>query len=70
MSHDALTDIFNREYFEQNKDKYNRCIDVPIGIILCDLDELKYNNDNFGHERGDLLIIETAKLLNRYPPNM
>lgn len=66
IDHDALTDIYNRSFFEQNMGKYNDNINVPVAIILCDLDELKYLNDNYGHKKGDALIKESAKLLKRY----
>lgn len=66
ISHDPLTDIYNRDFFEQNMNTYNEHIDTSIAIILCDLDELKYLNDNYGHKKGDVLIKESAKLLNQY----
>ena len=37
-----------------------------MAIILCDLDELKYINDNFGHKMGDVLIQEIARILNKF----
>jgi diguanylate cyclase (GGDEF)-like protein len=41
--------------------RYDEEVDVPIAIILCDLDELKTVNDRFGHMEGDRLIKEAAK---------
>lgn len=64
--HDSLTDTFNRKYFELLFTKYNEQINAPVAIILCDIDELKYTNDNFGHKMGDVLIQETAKILNKF----
>jgi diguanylate cyclase (GGDEF)-like protein/PAS domain S-box-containing protein len=66
ITHDALTNIYNREFFEQIMEKYNNHIDTSVAIILCDLDELKYLNDNYGHKKGDFLIKESANLLNRF----
>ncbi|MFT4414195.1 diguanylate cyclase [Fredinandcohnia humi] len=68
-SHDSLTGLYNREYFEALIDNYDKIEDVSIGIIICDLDELKYVNDNFGHKLGDNLIKETAKLLKGFSCN-
>ncbi|RID84099.1 GGDEF domain-containing protein [Peribacillus asahii] len=65
-SHDYMTKIYNRAYFEQEVSKYNEDIDVPVGMILCDLDELKYINDQVGHEAGDELIKSAAQFLNQY----
>jgi diguanylate cyclase (GGDEF)-like protein/PAS domain S-box-containing protein len=66
ITHDALTNIYNREFFEQYMEKYNNHIDTSAAIILCDLDELKYVNDHYGHKKGDFLIKESANLLNRF----
>lgn len=69
ITHDALTDLYNREYFELKFDEYNEQTNVPVAIIVCDLDELKYINDNYGHKEGDALIKATANLLNRFSSN-
>lgn len=37
-----------------------------MAIILCDLDELKFTNDNYGHREGDALIKAIAGLLNQF----
>ncbi|WP_203363637.1 sensor domain-containing diguanylate cyclase [Bacillus sp. REN10] len=64
--HDSLTSIHNREFFERAMTKYDEEVDISVGIILCDLDQLKYYNDHFGHKVGDDLIIETAHLLKQF----
>jgi diguanylate cyclase (GGDEF)-like protein/PAS domain S-box-containing protein len=66
ITHDALTDIHNRQFFEKNMEIYDQHVNIPVAIILCDLDELKYVNDNHGHKKGDALIKEFAKILSRY----
>ena len=63
ISHDSLTDLYNREYFECQMKKYDKEVNVPIAIVICDLDELKFINDHYGHMMGDQLIKETAALL-------
>ncbi|WP_176167234.1 sensor domain-containing diguanylate cyclase [Mesobacillus jeotgali] len=68
ITHDALTGIHNRAYFEKQAAFYNKK-NVPAAIILCDLDNLKTTNDSFGHKQGDLLLIETAKLLAAFTSN-
>jgi diguanylate cyclase (GGDEF)-like protein/PAS domain S-box-containing protein len=62
-THDDFTGIYNRNYFERTMVRYNKEIDCPITIILCDLDELKAVNDTYGHAEGDFLIKESAKLI-------
>ena len=66
ITHDSLTDIYNRNFFDQCMEKYDKYIDAPVAIIVCDLDELKYVNDHRGHKQGDVLIKESARLLHRY----
>ena len=63
ISHDALTNLYNRGYFEEIMKKYDKEVDTSISILLCDLDELKYVNDSFGHAQGDRLICEAANFL-------
>ncbi|MGR3763355.1 sensor domain-containing diguanylate cyclase [Rossellomorea sp. NS-SX7] len=62
-THDSLTDVFNREYFESRMQKYNDCEDISAGLIICDLDHLKMINDRHGHKMGDRLIVEAASIL-------
>ena len=66
LHHDTLTDVYNREYFELTFERYNKETNARIAIIVCDLDDLKYTNDNFGHRMGDILIQETARVLNKF----
>jgi diguanylate cyclase (GGDEF)-like protein len=65
MSHDPLTNIHNRQFFDNIFAKSNLDFDTPVAMILCDLDELKYMNDTYGHKKGDELIKEAANLLKR-----
>ncbi|MDQ1143788.1 diguanylate cyclase (GGDEF)-like protein/PAS domain S-box-containing protein [Bacillus sp. SORGH_AS 510] len=64
--HDPLTDIYNREYFEKKFEELNTYINVPVALIVCDVDGLKYVNDHFGHRAGDELIKGVAALINQY----
>lgn len=61
-SHDALTDLYNREYFQSKLTDFNENCDTPIAIIMVDLDELKFINDHYGHQMGDCLIQEAANV--------
>ena len=64
-THDALTNLYNREYFQSKMSYFNQC-EVPIAIIVADLDELKPINDEYGHHMGDRLIRETANCFKEY----
>lgn len=59
-SHDALTNLYNREFFQTMMKDYDENEDAPIAVIVADLDELKFVNDRYGHQIGDALIQETA----------
>ncbi len=65
IHHDPLTDIYNRAYFEKKFQELN-IANVPAALIVCDLDDLKYVNDHFGHKAGDERIKDFAKLLNQH----
>jgi len=65
---DQLTGLYNRQYFdhvlEMEKEK-TRLIQVPLSLIMADVNRLKYINDNFGHEFGDYIIKEAATILKK-----
>lgn len=65
IAHDSMTGLYNREHFEILVSHYDVKVDAPAAIIVCDMDNLKYVNDNFGHIMGDLYIKEAAGLLSR-----
>ncbi|MBP5604450.1 MAG: diguanylate cyclase, partial [Ruminiclostridium sp.] len=59
---DQLTGVMNRNAYER---KLNTLFGHgnSVGLILADVNGLKYANDNEGHSAGDRLIIETARAL-------
>jgi diguanylate cyclase (GGDEF)-like protein/PAS domain S-box-containing protein len=61
--HDKLTELYNRRYFENEMERLNQSRKLPISIIIGDLDNLKYINDNFGHKKGDQYIKKAAELI-------
>jgi len=60
--HDSLTGLHNRTYFEL-KVRYFEKNGSRVGLLICDLDGLKMVNDTLGHDSGDQLLIEAAKIL-------
>jgi len=61
--HDKLTDLYNRAYFENEIDRLNDSRRLPITILVADLDNLKYVNDNYGHQAGDEYIKTAADMI-------
>ena len=61
--HDPLTNLYNRMFFETELMRLSKGRQLPISIIVCDLDNLKLVNDTYGHKAGDQIIKQTATLL-------
>ena len=68
--YDPLTELYNRPAFRRNTLKLLQSGRISCGAMLMwDLDNLKYVNDNYGHEMGDRyirLFADQLKTLNRY----
>ena len=62
-THDTLTGIFNRSFFQAEMARIERGRDYPVSIIIADLDNLKVTNDRYGHPTGDELLKHTADVL-------
>ncbi|HHV70985.1 MAG TPA: diguanylate cyclase [Clostridia bacterium] len=63
--HDSLTGLFNRAYFELEMKRLENNYIYPAGIIICDIDGLKFQNDSLGHKAGDFLLIATSRLIKK-----
>lgn len=62
--HDSLTGLSNRYHFDKSlgRDiKSSQRDNSILALLLIDLDHFKYVNDNFGHDIGDLLLIEVVE---------
>lgn len=62
-THDALTGLYNRNFFETEVQRLERGRQYPISIFVADLDGLKRVNDTRGHSAGDALLKNTANVL-------
>jgi len=61
--HDFLTGLYNRTYFEEEKTRLDTPRQLPISIIMGDINGLRLINDGFGHSKGDELLVEISKIL-------
>jgi two-component system cell cycle response regulator len=65
---DPLTGLYNRRFLQ---DHANHVISgvlrrkKTLGLIMCDLDYFKQVNDQYGHDVGDMVLKETALLINK-----
>lgn len=60
---DMMTGLKNRSYLNLNIESWDDSNVYPQGIVIVDLNSVKYVNDNHGHEAGDDLIIKAAGIL-------
>lgn len=66
-THDHLTGCFNRRYLQEKlfeseifrAQRYHQC----LSVIMCDLDNFKIVNDNYGHHGGDAVLRDFSELL-------
>lgn len=63
---DGLTKLYTRRYmesfFEAELEKSRR-YNHPLSFIISDIDHFKSFNDTYGHQIGDFVLEETAKVL-------
>ena len=60
---DILTSLKNRNYLNKNMEIWENSKVYPQAVVIIDLNNVKYVNDNYGHEAGDNLIIKAAATL-------
>ncbi len=63
--HDHLTGLYNRGFFEAEMERLDTERNLPITIVMGDVNGLKLINDSFGHAAGDELLIRIAKILKK-----
>ena len=68
-THDALTGIYNRSYYFEkiaNEIEQSKRYDTPFCILLFDIDHFKKFNDNYGHLKGDEVLVKLAETIQSY----
>lgn len=63
---DGLTQVANRRCFDSHlEQEWQRSIreQMPLALILCDVDFFKRYNDTYGHQRGDLCLQLVARAI-------
>jgi diguanylate cyclase (GGDEF)-like protein len=64
---DGLTDVYNHRYFyERLAQEVARAVryELPLSLLMLDIDDFKLFNDQFGHRAGDDALRDLASLLN------
>ncbi|BEP28219.1 diguanylate cyclase [Helicovermis profundi] len=62
---DPLTGIYNRHYFNQYVNDVLNDSSENITLIMIDVNDFKYINDNYGHNIGDEILKTVADLLTK-----
>ncbi len=60
---DLLTGVYNRYCLSEKLKKINQKKDLPLSIMMVDINGLKFFNDSYGNISGDELLVKTAKIL-------
>jgi diguanylate cyclase (GGDEF)-like protein/PAS domain S-box-containing protein len=63
--HDSLTGLYNRHYFLMELERLTSEKQLPLSLIMGDVNGLKLTNDAFGHSEGDKLLVSIAEILKK-----
>ncbi|QSX08578.1 PAS domain S-box protein [Alkalibacter rhizosphaerae] len=61
--HDHMTGLYNRRYIEDALHRLDTPRNLPLTVMILDVNGLKLTNDAFGHEAGDQLLIHVSDIL-------
>ncbi len=63
--HDQLTGLYNRRFYDEELKRLDAERNLPISLIMADVNGLKLTNDAFGHMAGDQLLKNIGKIMKR-----
>lgn len=61
--HDHLTGLYNRQYFEKKLSEMKMEENLPLSVLVADINGLHLINEAFGQHEGDLIIIKSARTI-------
>ncbi len=61
--HDQLTGLHNRAFFEEELNRLDVPRQLPLSVVMVDVNGLKVVNDAFGHQEGDRLLVDVGKIM-------
>lgn len=62
-NHDYLTGVYNRRYYEEALVGIDREENLPLSLVISDVNGLKLINESFGHALGDELLKKVAEVI-------
>ncbi|EPY2301692.1 diguanylate cyclase [Clostridium sporogenes] len=63
--HDQLTGLYNRRFFEKELKRLDVEKNLPLTIVMADVNGLKLVNDSFGHATGDELLEKVSEVIKK-----
>ena len=63
--HDQLTGLYNRRFYEEELLRLDTHRNLPIALIMADVNGLKLINDAYGHQMGDKILKAFADILKK-----
>ncbi|HEY5556544.1 diguanylate cyclase, partial [Acetobacterium sp.] len=63
--YDQLTGLYNRRFYEEELKRLDTRRNLPLSLIMGDINGLKLINDSFGHAMGDELLKKAAKVIKK-----
>ncbi|MDP2939898.1 MAG: sensor domain-containing diguanylate cyclase [Candidatus Omnitrophota bacterium] len=70
---DSLTNLWNHGYFQfilQEELERAKALHLPLSLIMLDMDFFKVYNDTYGHQKGDMILEEIARIIKNYSRKM
>jgi diguanylate cyclase (GGDEF)-like protein len=60
-----MTGLYNRRFLEEELHRIDTKSNLPISVIIGDINCLKLTNDIFGHSHGDILIKKVSQVMSK-----
>ncbi|MEL7655876.1 MAG: HD domain-containing phosphohydrolase, partial [Bacillota bacterium] len=61
--HDQLTGLYNRRFYDEELKRLDTERNLPISLVMADVNGLKLTNDAFGHMAGDQMLKRIAAIM-------
>jgi len=65
INHDQLTGLYNRRFYEEEFKRLDIEKNLPLTLVMGDVNGLKLVNDSFGHAMGDDLLKKVAEVIKK-----
>ncbi len=63
--YDELTNLYNRRFFNKELERLTNQKQIPLSILMIDVNGLKVVNDTYGHLEGDKLLKLIAEIIKK-----